>query len=641
VRASLGRVSTPEKHFHGVDTRDVLRSLARSLTPQRRSEVTDLSYEEMDLQTCSTLENLDRLNKKVEVGQQDESEISGLFDTCRDEPVEGEIFPNEGSGYEDEDQSEELGDDDFQTEAIHNSEEGSEYTHEDVLAIDYKHSGGDDSYIAEEGKNYSYINSIGNGDRDDDKEEFEHTNVESYDDHDEGTKLVNSPGPHASPHRPQDLDSIISHERSLTTEEVCRLQERHHELEKELQVLHTEQEQDYLDSENLDGSGPCLKDLKEHAGAVDVAPGVVVVDPEKLDKLLNGEKIEDRAPIFMPDHAPTPKFEPSSCPGSEMDSILSQACSSPERPTNTRLPFLCVKRDSTPIPTTLNPPTVVASPRRKHIEFPNGPNPSTATCFRSHRGKENSPSKKSPNKARRNASLPEEIAEWAREAYVSELDEDEKEKVMEKGGAEGEKDPGKHRVEDPAHLDSIVEHEGTEDVHAASTSTSLSTHSNKDEQKIIWPPRSPEPVLLSSTSEAEIRTYKLDIPGHYDSTFPLELKTNASPSRIAELTRQQGDELDASAEDVDKAARVRLPLISTPDTVTAFTDLYSACSPSPTTPSSLKQRKRKLMMRTRSQSLERLRTSSMERRLYCRRILETPRSSGSSSCFRRLFFGRL
>jgi hypothetical protein len=557
VRARLGLLSTPEKHFHGVDTRAVLQNLARSLTSQRRNEDTYFSYVEKDLQVRSTLEKLNEPTKKAEARQESESGVSGLFDTSRDEPIEREIFPNEGSEYEDDDQSEELGADDFQAEASNHFEEGSEYTHEDVLAVGNEDNGGDDSYIAKEAKNYSYNNSIGNGDRDDGKEEFEHTNAESYGDHDEGTKLVNSPSSRAPPCRPQDLDGIISHERTPTTEEVRRLQKRHHELEDELQLLHTKQEQDHDSNyENSNQSGPCLEYLKEHAGAVDIAPGVVVVDPEKLDKLLNGEKVEDGAPIFMPDHVPSLTSELPSSPSSEMGSILSQAGSSPERPISIRFPSFGVKCDSTPTPSTLNPPTVVTSPGGKHIEFTNGSSPFAVNCFRSHRGKENSPSKKSPNKARRNDSLPEEIAEWAREAHVGEVGEDEKEKAMEKGGEEAD--------EDLASLDPIVEHEGKEDVPTVCTSTPPSAHPNKDQQKIISPPPSPEQSLLSRTSDVELLTYKLDILYHKDSALSLELETNASPSQTSDLTPQEGDELDGSAEDVDKAARVRPPLSQPP-----------------------------------------------------------------------------
>jgi hypothetical protein len=77
---------------------------------------------------------------------------------------------------------------------------------------------------------------------------------------------------------------------------------------------------------------------------------------------------------------------------------------------------------------------VVATPGGKHIDFaptsavPETPFTKTLSYFKQYKGKENSLSKDSPSKRRRNASSPEEIAELAREAAIEEQEaEEEKE----------------------------------------------------------------------------------------------------------------------------------------------------------------------------------------------------------------------
>jgi hypothetical protein len=568
VRASE---STLNRRIHGVDTRDTLRNLSRALTPQRHSEDTDLSYKEVDPEIGAMIANLHELDMRLEVPHEKDSEASGLFDTGRDEPVEDSILSDEGSGYEDEDQSEELEDDDLEGEEEDSSEGRSGYADEDdsndkgVSRLVEEDEDDNDGYIAEEGKNYSYIdiNSIQDKDEgvEEDEEGKEHYDTGLNDDYDDVREAVKSPGSRAPYHRPDDLASIISHERNPTADEVYRLEERHHELEEALMAdgIDIKHEQDDgSNGEQLKESGPSLEDLKEHAAAVGITPGVVVVDLEKLDKLLSTGEIDNSALLFMPDHAPTPASESPSPLESYKDSILSRAGSSPQRPTDIRLPSFGVKRDSIPTPTNPNPPAVIQTPGGKHIEFADGstvfeaPFLKTLNYFKSHTGKENSPNKLSPNKARRNASLPEEIAELAREARVGEFDE--MGVMMEKG----EEDLRNYRFEDLAPIDPVLRSEIAGDLDVASRSPIA--HLN--EQKIVWPGRSAEQLMVQDSSDAEIRTYKLEIPGHYGDVFSMEVETNGSWTQIAELIRQRGKELDASVEDIDMSVRVSCCIIN-------------------------------------------------------------------------------
>ena len=546
---------TPDRHIHGVDTRDTLRSLSRALTPQRRSEDTDLSYEEVDLEIGTVIANLHGFEMRLEVPHEKDSETSSLFDTGREEPVESRILLDEGSGYEDEDQSEELEDDDLEGEGEDSSEDESAYADEDN-SNDQSFSrsveeGEDnkDSYIAEEGKNYSYIetNSIQDNDEEVDEDEGkEYYNAGLNDDYDHVRDVVERSGSRALHHRLDDLTNIISHECNLTAEEVHILEGWHHELEQALMADNIDikhEQDDSLNGGQLKESGPSLEDLKEHAAAVGITPGVIVVDIEKLNKLLGTGETDKGASLFMPDHAPTPKSESPSSLESDKDSILSQSGSSPQRPTDIRLPSFSVKRDLTPTPTNLNPPAIIKTPGSKHIEFADGstvfetPFTKTLNYFKSHRSKENSPIKLSPNKPRRNASLPEEIAELAREAHVGEFDE--MGELMEKG----EEDLRNYRFKDLAPIDPIPKSEVAEDLSIASRDTFAYTN----EQNTVRPTNATEQLMVPDSSDAETRTYRLKIPGQ---------ETNSSWTRIAELIRQRDKILDACVEDIDKVVRV-------------------------------------------------------------------------------------
>jgi len=72
-----------------------------------------------------------------------------------------------------------------------------------------------------------------------------------------------------------------------------------------------------------------------------------------------------------------------------------------------------------------NSPSVIQTPNGRHVDFTKGssvfetPFTKTLNYFKTHVNKENT-----PHKVRRNASLPEEIAELAKEANLNELDDE-------------------------------------------------------------------------------------------------------------------------------------------------------------------------------------------------------------------------
>jgi hypothetical protein len=163
---------------------------------------------------------------------------------------------------------------------------------------------------------------------------------------------------------------------------------------------------------------------------------------------------------------------------------------------------------STLYPGTDTEPAVIHTPGGRHLEFTSNasieesPFNNTLRYFKQYKGKENSPSK-----SRRNASLPEEIAELAREAN------------------EEEEDLDKYRSVDLAPMEPVGESEGVEDlisfespvkraadalrtVPEFDTESRLSTlpHFSMPDLELQHPSRMSLPVEQDEESDADVET---------------------------------------------------------------------------------------------------------------------------------------
>ncbi|KAF1949070.1 hypothetical protein CC80DRAFT_555686 [Byssothecium circinans] len=324
--------------------------------------------------------------------------------------------------------------------------------------------------------------------------------------HDDIEGITNLPGKTLS-HRPHDLHSIFSGDREVTSEEVQHLNTRRQELEAEVQdeLLQAEEASEKAAAMAVE-SCPSLEELKEQGVAVPLAEGVAVVDPEKLEELL-GSNAEPEDEAMDQERTSTPSdFSPSMDYVSPTDlertstptdynpfldyispTDLTEFPSSrflPSTPTPMPQPQTLRRRVSTStgsrMPSSSHSPNTkldseanttdqLAEQRRIQFTSPSAvqetPFKKTLNYFKQYRGKENSPSK-----SRRNASLPEEIAEMAKEAglRVETDDIDEKKRVGMDGGV-GKVDGGKEDVEeeelekyremDLAPLDTVMEGE--------------------------------------------------------------------------------------------------------------------------------------------------------------------------------------
>lgn len=184
------------------------------------------------------------------------------------------------------------------------------------------------------------------------------------------------------------------------------------------------------------------------------------------------------------------------------------------------------------------------SPKDKHVlfdqQFQDQTSPFTKTLktLKQFQGKENSPSK-----SRRNASLPEEIAELAKEAQQNELEE-ENEKWR------------KYREIDLAPVDTVMEDRIAGDLIMTGSTTSDNVHTwadgetNEEGKSTIVVSQD---ILLG---EFEGTTYELNIPGHSGQIHKLVIKTLVSVEELAVFIMSQGKALGATEEDIDHAVQV-------------------------------------------------------------------------------------
>ncbi|KAF2662785.1 hypothetical protein K491DRAFT_709448 [Lophiostoma macrostomum CBS 122681] len=481
----------------------------------------------------------------------------------------------------------------------------------------------------------------------------------SYDDslgHDDARDVMNMPPSYVAPsHRPHDLHNVFAGDRELLEHEVEQLKQRRQQLEAEIDADRKAPEQNSKEVLPHIGSTPTLRDLQEQAGAVSLTEGVVAIDPDQLDKILANPE-HNAVSYFAEDSAPLTPGATAAIDPDQLEKILS----SPESPSPPASPAMSTPAQATSLipgplvpssspaavpvgqtpraavgPATPSPMQIAlpssigsTSPTRtranstptrqvlgagaRRVSFTDDPivseTPFTgalkhfktyqnATKTKSIRNKENSPSK-----SRRNASLPEEIAELAKE--IDEGIEDAKDTLMlqqrreavtkaeaeadvKAVGLDFELDLEKYREADLAPLDPVREDKRSGDSSMAGTPVKSTLNAFKkyeDEQRVQagllgtaspghndglghdFNNASPKAtatttmgntgtVMLGQSTTSVPTKYELSVPDHTGGIAKLKIESNASPQQIGEYIRQKGMELDAREADIDDAVQ--------------------------------------------------------------------------------------
>ncbi|KAF2270503.1 hypothetical protein CC78DRAFT_596098 [Lojkania enalia] len=265
---------------------------------------------------------------------------------------------------------------------------------------------------------------------------------------------------------------------------------------------------DARDVMNLSESAtPERKIMEEYSTA-----GLVVTNPAALDELI-GSKTEspvgsDSSRNFAPVHCVsiTPTIiNPKSSVSSPSDQLPATPC---------------------PIERSL-----ARTSGNKHIAFTDNtsladetPFNTTLKYFKGIKDKENS-----TTRARRYASLPEEIAELAKE--FNEFSDD--------------SDLDQYRDEDLALMDTVLENNIAGDIMMpATTIFNIRNEPKIEEEASEVYAAPPKPVI-----------YELKVPGHNGDVFGMKIETSASVEEVARFIREKGRELEANSDVVDKAVQ--------------------------------------------------------------------------------------
>ncbi|KAJ4296330.1 hypothetical protein N0V90_006375 [Kalmusia sp. IMI 367209] len=195
----------------------------------------------------------------------------------------------------------------------------------------------------------------------------------------------------------------------------------------------------------------------------------------------------------------------------------------------------------------------------------------TLKYFKQFKGKENSPSK-----ARRNASLPEEIAELAKEAQQEDMDEDHEMWA-------------RYRDIDLAPLDPVLEDGMAGDLIMAGTPMGRNVQARMEEGRTPWflaadeeqgaaqetPTRkgigawvggedsstashrasSADVAADGEPEQEEGNVYEVCIPGHFCDFFKMRIRTKGSPEDIASFIRKRSESLEASQEAIEQSVK--------------------------------------------------------------------------------------
>lgn len=267
----------------------------------------------------------------------------------------------------------------------------------------------------------------------DDDEEYVWTDGDTNED------IMNVPGKTAPPAQQQDLIGVHIYDEAMS-EEKKSVKQRRAAIEETLKVQRVEHESKQLEvketgvylraAEHEDDTNDCSYDAEIRAlEAVQAETGM-----SSLAEEMGGIELEDIEPSTR---RQTQIFSPKS---------TSHRTRSKHEPPIPAPDFSDAR------------PAVMQTPRGKHLDFTSSaavhdtPFSKTLSYFKQHRGKENSPSK-----SRRNASLPEEIAQLAKEANDQEIAQ-----LVEE--TKDEEDLEKYREMDLAPMEPLLEDESTEDL---------------------------------------------------------------------------------------------------------------------------------------------------------------------------------
>ncbi|KAF1975720.1 hypothetical protein BU23DRAFT_552217 [Bimuria novae-zelandiae CBS 107.79] len=181
---------------------------------------------------------------------------------------------------------------------------------------------------------------------------------------------------------------------------------------------------------------------------------------------------------------------------------------------------------------------VMRAGSRAHVKFAadaaasDTPFAKTMKYFKKFTDKENTPSK-----SRRNASLPDEIAELAKAAQQEGIEDDKEmwDKYMEIDFAPDDPVMGDEIAGDLIMMGTPTRQGGRiANGHCSST-----------------PLLHPKHQVASRGLEKEGTVYEVSIPGHYDDAFQLRFRSKSSFEHVASFIRQRGEDLEASPADID------------------------------------------------------------------------------------------
>ena len=236
--------------------------------------------------------------------------------------------------------------------------------------------------------------------------------------------IMNTPGKTAPPVPELDLSGVYPHGQS-TPDAVREIKARRATIEKEVEDERLEQESHDVAAIEDEEFGPdAMSDDEDDAVNLSDDPEIQAIEAVQAETgmtIIEGDEealveLEVRIPQGCQPHrnANTDQyFEPQ-------DRRTSRLFSPKPKTTKNLTP------SEMPLPSSPFPniePSVIPTPGGRHLEFtpnaaiPDTPFAKTLSYFKEHKGRDNSPSK-----SRRNASLPEEIAELAREANEEEED---------------------------------------------------------------------------------------------------------------------------------------------------------------------------------------------------------------------------
>lgn len=196
-------------------------------------------------------------------------------------------------------------------------------------------------------------------------------------------------------------------------------------------------------------------------------------------------------------------------------------------------------------------PSIIQTPGGKHIEFVQNssvqdtPFTKTLNHFKQYKGKDIS-----PNKSRRNASLPEEIAELAKE--IQEDEEDEAREELEK-----------YRDLDITPLDQVMEDNIAGDLILPTSPPKQSSVQKLVDTEVIQKGSTAPKILKLASKEDLLKiggiAYELDILGRDGEVITIFTRATTSVQQVTDFIRQQALELGAEEVQINDTIEVSQP----------------------------------------------------------------------------------